>query len=43
MLAALTNGLPVLSTIGAATPPEMLSSFLPTRSSGEALSLLDQL
>ena len=43
MLAALTNGLPVLSTIGAATPPEMLPLFLPTRSSGEALSLLDQL
>jgi glycosyltransferase involved in cell wall biosynthesis len=43
MLAALTNGLPVLSTIGAATPPEMLPVLLPTRSSGEALSLLDQL
>jgi glycosyltransferase involved in cell wall biosynthesis len=43
MLAALTNGLPVLSTIGAATPPEMLPLFLPARSSGEALSLLDQL
>jgi glycosyltransferase involved in cell wall biosynthesis len=43
MLAALTNGLPVLSTIGAATPPEMLPSFLPTESSDEALSLLDEL
>jgi glycosyltransferase involved in cell wall biosynthesis len=43
MLAALTNGLPVLSTVGAATPPEMLPSFLPTESSDEALSLLDEL
>jgi glycosyltransferase involved in cell wall biosynthesis len=43
MLAALTNGLPVLSTVGAATPPEMLPSFLPTENSDEALSLLDEL
>ena len=43
MLAALTNGIPVLSTIGAATPPEMLPSFLPTKSSDEALLLLDEL
>jgi glycosyltransferase involved in cell wall biosynthesis len=43
MLAALTNGLPVLSTIGAATPPKMLPSFLPTEGSDEALSLLDEL
>jgi glycosyltransferase involved in cell wall biosynthesis len=43
MLAALTNGLPVLSTIGAATPPEMLPLFLPTTNSDDALSLLDEL
>ncbi len=43
MLAALTNGLPVLSTIGAATPPEMLPSFLPSKGSDEALLLLDAL
>jgi len=43
MLAALTNGLPVLSTIGEATPPEMLPLFLPTNNSDEALCLLDEL
>jgi glycosyltransferase involved in cell wall biosynthesis len=41
MLAALTNGLPVVSTIGEATPEEMLPFFLPSTSSDEALSLLD--
>jgi len=43
MLAALTNGLPVLSTVGEATPPEMLPLFLPTTSSDDALSLLEKL
>ena len=43
MLAALTNGLPVISTIGVATPQEMLPLVLPSTSSDEALSILDGL
>jgi glycosyltransferase involved in cell wall biosynthesis len=43
MLAALTNGLPVVSTIGEATPSEMLPSFLKSTGSEEALSILDGL
>jgi glycosyltransferase involved in cell wall biosynthesis len=43
MLAALSNGLPVVSTIGEATPGEMIPLFLPSTSSHEALSILDEL
>jgi glycosyltransferase involved in cell wall biosynthesis len=43
MLAALTNGLPVVSTIGEATPGEMVPSFLPSTGSQEAISILDGL
>jgi glycosyltransferase involved in cell wall biosynthesis len=43
MLAALTNGLPVISTIGEATPLEMRPMFLASKSNDEALSLLDGL
>jgi glycosyltransferase involved in cell wall biosynthesis len=42
-LAALANGLPVVSTIGVATPQEMLPFFLPSKDSDEALSHLDEL
>jgi glycosyltransferase involved in cell wall biosynthesis len=43
MLAALTNGLPVLSTVSEATPAEMLPQFLPTANRHEALYVLDEL
>lgn len=43
MLAALLNGLPVLSTVGPATPLGMLQVIVPTANPQHALSTLDEL
>lgn len=43
LLAALANGLPVISTLGAATPPELRRVLIPTLTPAEALLALDEL
>lgn len=43
LLAALTNGLPAISTVGPGTPREMLDVLLPAASPGKALAQLDRL
>jgi glycosyltransferase involved in cell wall biosynthesis len=43
LLAALTNGLPVLSTLGDATSPELQQVILPTANPAQALLALDEL
>jgi glycosyltransferase involved in cell wall biosynthesis len=43
LLAALANGLPVISTLGDATPPELRKVLIPTLTPAEALLALDEL
>jgi glycosyltransferase involved in cell wall biosynthesis len=43
LLAALTNGLPAMTTVGSATPSELLDVLLPTTGPIEALTHLDRL
>jgi glycosyltransferase involved in cell wall biosynthesis len=43
LIAALTNGLPVITTIGPATPREMIDVLLPAAGSSDALAHLERL
>jgi glycosyltransferase involved in cell wall biosynthesis len=43
LLAALTNGLPAITTVGPGTPREMLDVLLPATDPGKALAHLDRL